>query len=257
MNCDDFEYLQNALMDGELDAARAEACAGHQKTCPSCRAKYENLLSVSEAIRQHATRHAIPDAFSADIARMIAPPGEAELGIISGKRYTPLQWGGVGAFMAMAACLAFFMVVRPDANDFLEQQLLADHIRSLQEGHLTDVISTDQHTVKPWFNGRLDVSPPVIDLVADGFALYGGRLDYADHHPVAAVVYRYNAHIINLFIWSSQKNISDTGGTSTQQGYNLRHWHEGDLQFWIVSDVNSAKLAEFESLYRARLEARP
>jgi anti-sigma factor RsiW len=257
MNCDDFEYLKNALMDGELDSIKAEACAEHQKTCPSCRTGYENLLLTRDAIRQNATRHAIPGALSANIARMIAPPVEVESALIFGKRYAPLRWAGTGAFMAMAACLAFIMAVRPDADDFLEQQLLADHIRSLQEGHLTDVISTDQHTVKPWFNGRLDVSPPVIDLVSDGFSLFGGRLDYADHHPVAAVVYRYNAHVINLFVWSSPQAVADAGGTSTQQGYNLRHWHTGDLQFWIVSDLNPAKLAEFESLYRARLEAKP
>jgi anti-sigma factor RsiW len=106
--------------------------------------------------------------------------------------------------------------------------------------------------VKPWFNGRLDVSPPVTDFSASGFPLIGGRLDYVDHHTVAVIVYRYNAHVINLFVWPTSGLDMDLGEVSAQQGYNMRHWHDGDLQFWAVSDVNPSKLSEFENLYRGQ-----
>jgi anti-sigma factor RsiW len=169
-------------------------------------------------------------------------------------KWLPLKWGTTGAGLAMAACLAFFMIVSPNEEYLVEQQLAASHIRSLQDGHLTDVISTDQHTVKPWFNGRLDISPPVTDFAASGFPLIGGRLDYVDHHTVAVIVYRYNAHVINLFVWPSDQSKIDLNSVVTQQGYNMRHWHDFDLQFWAVSDVNAAKLAEFENLYRGQIQ---
>jgi len=204
---------------------------------------------IERAIKTYTTRHTAPPELYGKIARMTAAH---QMNIVQpSKKWLPLKWGSTGAALAMAACLAFLMVVRPDNGYLLEQQLIASHIRSLQDGHLTDVISTDQHTVKPWFNGRLDVSPPVIDLVSNGFPLIGGRLDYIDHHSVAAIVYHYNKHVINLFVWPSDQPKIDIESVTAQQGYNMRHWHDGGLQFWAISDVNPAKLAEFENLYRS------
>jgi len=207
-----------------------------------------NDYNIERAIKIHATRHTVPPELYDKIARMTTREQAAVIPL--SKKWLPLKWGSAGAALALAACLAFFMIASPNDEYLLVQQLLSSHIRSLQDGHLTDVISTDQHTVKPWFNGRLDVSPPVIDLIANGFPLIGGRLDYVDHHSVAVIVYKYNAHVINLFVWASNQPKIDVESVVTQQGYNMRRWRNGDLQFWAVSDVNPAKLQEFENLYR-------
>jgi anti-sigma factor (TIGR02949 family) len=250
MKCKDIEQLQHAFLDQELDPANAHAFAEHLAACPSCGKQLDAFLATKQAIKTQTTRHALPFELYKKVARMTAS-GQTTWASPS-KKWLPLKWGTTGAGLAMAACLAFFMVARPDSEYMLEQQLIAGHIRSLQDNHLTDVVSTDQHTVKPWFNGRLDISPPVIDLTASGFPLVGGRLDYVDHHAAAAVVYRYNAHVINLFVWPSDRPKIDVESIAARQGYNMRRWRDGDLQFWAVSDVNPAKLAEFENLYRAQ-----
>jgi anti-sigma factor RsiW len=206
-----------------------------------------NNDDIEQAIKTHATRYKAPPELYDKIARMTV--NEPLTVVPFSKKWLPLKWGSGGAALAMAACLASFMVAHPDEQYLVQQELITSHIRSLQDGHLTDVVSTDQHTVKPWFNGRLDASPPVVDLVANGFPLIGGRLDYIDHHSVAVIVYKYNAHVINLFVWPIGHNISLTSA-ATQQGYNMRSWQTGDLQFWAMSDVNAVKLEEFEKLYR-------
>ena len=205
---------------------------------------------IERAIKTYATRYTAPPELYDKIARVTAK--EQSTIVPLSKKWLPLKWGSSGAALALAACVAFFMIASPNEQYLVEQELIASHIRSLQDGHLTDVISTDQHTVKPWFNGRLDVSPPVTDFSADGFPLTGGRLDYVDHHTVAVIVYRYNKHVINLFVWPTGGLDMNFGKVSAQQGYNMRHWHDGDLQFWTVSDVNPAKLEEFENLYRGQ-----
>jgi len=250
MNCKDIEQLQHAFVDQELDPANAQAFAEHLAACPSCTKQLEALSAVRQAIKTQTTRHALPSELSAKIARMTATDRPTVIPL--SKKWLPLKWGTTGAGLAMAACLAFLIIASPNEQYLVEQELIASHIRSLQDGHLTDVISTDQHTVKPWFNGRLDVSPPVTDFSTSGFPLIGGRLDYVDHHTVAVIVYRYNAHVINLFVWPAGGLDMDFGKVSAQQGYNMRHWHDGDLQFWAVSDVNPVKLSEFESLYRSQ-----
>jgi len=207
---------------------------------------------IERTIKTHATRYTVPPELYDKIARMAAKEQSKVVPI--SKKWLPLRWGSSGAALALAACLAFFMIASPNEQYLVEQELITSHIRSLQDGHLIDVVSTDQHTVKPWFNGRLDVSPPVTDLSASGFPLIGGRLDYVDHHTVAVIVYRYNAHVINLFVWPADGPGPDIGRVSLQQGYNMRHWHDSDLQFWAISDVNPAKLAEFENLYREKTQ---
>jgi anti-sigma factor RsiW len=252
MKCAEFKLLQDAFADSELDPDAMRDAAEHGNACPACAAGLLDLQKLREAIKANATRHALPRDVEGKILQSVAAAQREQRQPAPHVR--PWQWGGAGAGLALAACLAFFMMMRPDEQYMLEQQLIADHIRSLQDGHLTDVISTDQHTVKPWFNGRLDLSPPVIDLAADGFVLVGGRLDYADHRAIAAIVYRANAHVINLFVFPSAHRL-DAGAFAAQQGYAARHWQDNDLQFWIISDINPARLAEFENLFRARYNA--
>jgi anti-sigma factor RsiW len=144
----------------------------------------------------------------------------------------------------MAASL-MLTVFRNDQNQQVADEVVSAHIRSLQAGHLIDVETSDQHTVKPWFNGRVDVAPPVIDLTAQGFTLLGGRLDYIDGEPVASVVYQRRKHLINLFV-GQRLGAKRAGAISqTVQGYNVRHWPEEGLDFWAVSDLAADELDEF------------
>ena len=164
----------------------------------------------------------------------------------------------VGAALAAAAVTALVLIVPPilsrrSATERIAQDVVSAHIRSLMPGHLTDVPSSENHTVRPWFAGKLDFSPPVVDLGAEGYALAGGRLDYSAGRPVAALVYRKGAHVINLFVWPSASAHDAAERAEVREGYNLLSWTSSDTSFWAVSDANAAELREFASLVRSRL----
>jgi anti-sigma factor RsiW len=154
------------------------------------------------------------------------------------------------AFSAAVAASALVFVVRMEDEQRSLSEVVSAHLRSLQADHLTDVQSSDQHTVKPWFNGRLDVSPPVVDLTSQGFTLLGGRLDYIDGRAVATVVYRRRVHIINLFVTQSRG-----GGAKVEkmQGFNVRRWSWSDLDFWAISDIGADELQEFDEKFQTVL----
>jgi anti-sigma factor RsiW len=142
------------------------------------------------------------------------------------------------------------ILARPSAGDVLAQEIVSNHVRSLMTDHLTDVPSSDQHTVKPWFNGKLDFSPMVKDLSQQGFSLTGGRLDYVGNRPVAALVYQRRQHSINLFVWPSTASGERAPQASMQQGYNLIHWSDAGMTYWAVSDLNLAELQQFAQLLK-------
>ena len=157
------------------------------------------------------------------------------------------------AVSALAATGLVAIVLRNDDEQRIVSEVVSAHLRSLQAGHLTDVISTDQHTVKPWFNGKLDVSPPVIDLTAQGFTLIGGRLDYVDARAIGAVVYRRRQHIINLFVAQTASTEHRAPKTEAIQGFNIRYWSDRGLNFWAVSDIAPDELAEFSEKFEAAM----
>jgi anti-sigma factor RsiW len=154
------------------------------------------------------------------------------------------------AAVAVVLLIAMPLVMRTSTEDRLSQEIVSAHVRSLMASHLTDVASTDQHTVKPWFNGKVPFSPPVTDLAAQGFPLIGGRLDYVENHPVAALVYQHRKHFINLFIWPSTRGSSTAEQFRTQQGYNTIHWSQGGMDYWAASDMNRGDLKDFGQLVR-------
>jgi anti-sigma factor RsiW len=165
-------------------------------------------------------------------------------------------FGGFAAGTALSAALAASLVltvVRNDREQTTAGEVVSAHIRSLQAGHLMDVETSDQHTVKPWFDGRVDVAPPVIDLTAQGFTLLGGRLDYIDGEPVASVVYQRRKHVINLFVAQRLGTERASVSKSTIQGYNVRHWSDKGLDFWAVSDLDGEDLGEFVQKISAAL----
>src|SRR5262249_40949240 len=161
--------------------------------------------------------------------------------------------------IVFAAIVAFNLVPRlqrPEADQFLATQLVASHVRSLMASHLTDVASSDQHTVKPWLDAKLDFAAPVVDLAGQGFPLLGGRLDYLDNHSVAALVYQTRKHFINLFVWPTTAEGTRTEKIVTRQGYHLLHWVDGDFTYWAVSDVSVGDLQSFKQLFEAQIARR-
>jgi len=163
------------------------------------------------------------------------------------------RWLAIAASVILAVLLGTQYMQK--LNRYSQQQAMAEvivdaHLRSLQPGHLEDVISTDQHTVKPWFNGKLDFSPQVQDFAADGFPLIGGRIDVVSDQPVAALVYRRNKHYINLFVWPST-TVSAPEVAASQRGYNVIHWMESGMNYWAISDVNRGALEDFVKLTRS------
>src|SRR5207248_11660167 len=142
---------------------------------------------------------------------------------------------------------------RPGADQFLATQLIASHVRSLMANHLTDVASSDQHTVKPWLDAKLDFAPAVVDLSSEGFPLVGGRLDYLDKRPVAALIYQRRQHFINLFVWPAESNSTRPRKAMSRQGYQLLHWVDSDFNYWAVSDVSANDLQTFEELFEKQM----
>ena len=238
MTCDDAEILIHALADGELDAGHAREVEAHIAACPRCAAELTAIRQMKQApaaLRQRIEA-ALPAAAAASITPLAAVPS----------RRTLLKGFAMGsAVSALAATGLVAIVLRNDDQQRIEAEIVSAHLRSLQAGHLTDVISTDQHTVKPWFNGKLDVAPPVIDLTAQGFTLIGGRLDYVDARPIGAVVYRRRQHVINLFVAQTSSTARRASRLDTIQGFNIRSWRDRGLSYWAVSDINPDELNEF------------
>jgi anti-sigma factor RsiW len=249
MNCADAELLIHALIDGELDAGNAREVEAHAAGCPTCGPELEAFRAMRVAMAGLDLKQAATPLLRDRIeAALPSPPAR----LASSRQVSPPSrrafFGGfaAGAALAAAAAASLAVVVIGDRQEqTVANEVVSAHIRSLQPGHLTDVETSDQHTVKPWFNGRLDVAPPVVDLTAEGFTLIGGRLDYVDGEPVAVIVYRRRQHIINLFV--SHRSGARTGSatTATVQGYHARHWSEQGLDLWAVSDVAADDLGEF------------
>ena len=209
------------------------------------------------AIRTRASRHRAPPALAANIMAALAAEAGSEAGARSADsaRGGWHGWGWLRLGSAFAcgvlAGLAILLVNPAPIDDPLAREVVASHVRSLMVSHLSDVASSDQHSVKPWFNGKLDFSPPVEDLAAAGFPLAGGRLDYVNQRPVAALIYHRHQHTINVFVWPASGQPAQKPARIARQGFNLESWRKDGMQFWAVSDLNDRELGEFTSLLGA------
>jgi anti-sigma factor RsiW len=255
MTCDEAEILLHALIDGELDAGHARDVENHIAGCPSCTGQLKIYREMSQAIAGAGVRYTAPAELrrriEASLPQTQTQP-QTQPQTLAPNRRSVLRGFAMGsAVSAIAATGLFAIVLRHDDEQLITSEIVSAHLRSLQAGHLTDVISTDQHTVKPWFNGRLDVSPPVIDLTAQGFTLIGGRLDYIDARAIGAIVYRRRQHIINLFVAQTASTESRPAKTETIQGFNIRRWSDRGLNYWAVSDIGADELAEFSDKFEA------
>ena len=242
MTHDEVTRLGGAYLDGELDAARAAELESHLTGCPTCQAHLTALGDLSTAIRS-APYHRAPERLVA-----WALPSRARRRPTLGRR--PWPWAAAAA-VVLAVGLAGWLHARPGAEAALTETVISSHVRSLMAGHLLDVVSSDRHTVKPWFAGRVDFAPTVVDLATDGFPLAGGRLDYLDGHAVAALVYQRREHTINVFVWPSPGETAVTA--SDVRGFHVAHWSARGMTYWVVSDLARSELDDFVTRLRAAL----
>ena len=241
--CADEELLLGALVDGELDAANTALVEAHVGRCDGCREELERLQAVRTLLQTEGVRYSAP----ASLANRIAAHPELSSKAANDNRL--LRWLGPGAVGALAASLAFLAFVPPSSDSVVDQELVSSHVRSLQPGHLTDVQTTNQHIVKPWFNGKIDFSPPVPELADQGFPLAGGRLDSINGKTVAAIVYHRRLHTVNLFVWPAK----DTSERSfVKDGFAVTEWSRNGLRYAAVSDIPPPELRQFEGLFVKR-----
>lgn len=248
MTCAELETRLHAYLDSELPEAAAREVAAHVTACPHCGPWYEEQRALRTALRGQLLTLRAPDTLRAAVRRGLRAARDAE-------RLPPRA---VGAWRWLAAAAALVLTVggtwslarRSAEGNMIAAQVLASHVRSLMPGHLTDVVSTDQHTVKPWFNGRLDFSPPVADFAAAGYPLIGGRLDYVGGRPVAVLVYGRRQHMIDVMLWPTVSGSHAGPAARTEQGYHLLHWTGPSFTYWVVSDLGLGELDDFAARLR-------
>jgi anti-sigma factor RsiW len=272
MNCEEATKLMDGYLDGELDPITSQTIEQHLRDCPNCDQAYKTHGSLIRVIGnatpyykapaelreriQSSLRDEIADLPTRNVAQdtqALFPRREPRPRAILWE--TSWNWLALAAAIIFAAIIAFTLVPRlqrPGADQFLATQLIASHVRSLMANHLTDVASSDQHTVKPWLDAKLDFAPPVVDLASEGFPLIGGRLDYLDNRPVAALVYQRRKHFINVFVWPGEAAATRPAMAMSHQGYQLLHWADPDFNYWAVSDVSANDLQTFKQQLEAQ-----
>jgi anti-sigma factor RsiW len=250
-------------LDGELDLVRTIEMETHLKGCPACAQELESLKALRAALQRSSLAYSAPAALRERIQSSLRAASGAD--VKESKVKWPFlnfwQWAGAFALLALISISGWQWAARlrgPSSDQQLAAEVFASHVRSLEASHLMDVASTDQHTVKPWFDGKLDFSPPVEDLASDGFPLVGGRLDYLEGREVAALVYQRRKHLINVFVWpaapgSNASQASPAQTLAPRQGYNMMRWSRSGFQFWAVSDVSAQDLTDFVRLLESRI----
>ncbi len=244
MDCNDVRQLLDAYLDTELDLRTSLEIESHLSECPGCEQRLHNRQVMRDALQSDALYYAAPASLRAAISTETAPTRLL-------KRVRRNSWVGLVATFLVGVLItaaALPKLTAPSPFDALAQQVVASNIRSLMPDHLMDVVSTDQHTVKPWFDGKIDFSPVVIDLAAQGYPLIGGRLDYLDDRSVAAMVYQRARHIINLFEWPASGSADSAVQSETIQGYHVINWVKAGVTYWAVSDVELAQLQDFAQM---------
>jgi anti-sigma factor RsiW len=250
LNCQDAQKVLHGYVDGELDLLKNLEIEEHLQQCSACAESHQSLQSLRAAIRSEARYYETPAQLRAHIGSAIRSKRQNR----STLRSHHVGWLALAASVVLVAFGAWGLAQILSSGrhpPVLVEELLASHVRSqMLAAHLVDVESSDGHTVKPWFEGKLDYSPEVRDLSAQGFKLVGGRLDYVDHRPVAVLIYQRRKHLINLFSWPAMQDSSAPPNAMTRQGYHLLSWSNSGMTYWAVSDLNETELREFVELMR-------
>lgn len=256
MSCQEVQDLLHGYVDGELDLVRTLDIERHLRECSACARVHAQQQALRSALRDSALYFTPPAPLESRILAEVRRVSHANTWIW---RWS-WRWLSLGAAVACMAIVLWSVMplsIESSASDHALQELVAGHVRSLMVDHLTDVTSSDSHTVKPWFEGKLDFSPPVPELSMQGFRLVGGRLEYLGKRPVAALVYQRREHVINLFMWPAQPATSGDATMVTRHGYHLAHWRGSGLSYWAVSNLNQAELQEFVRAVRQPTSASP
>ena len=242
-----FEAQLDAYLDGELAGADARELEAHLTQCPECARFRDGRLALRAAISARVPAFQAPDTLRARVrgALNTTARARAPYRLSLGSLWRPLA---LAASLAVVAVGSWNLALQRATGEVLADDVLSSHVRSLMPGHLTDVLSSNQHTVKPWFNGRLDFSPPVYDFAGQGYPLLGGRLDYVDGRTVAALAYGRRQHLINVFLWPATRGPRNAPRSRDRQGYHLLHWATPDYTYWVVSDLGLAELHDFAHL---------
>lgn len=246
--CADRELLLNAYLDDELDAANTARLDAHLAGCSGCREELERLREAHRLVSANGVAHSAPEQLRRRIKDMLAAePKYAMAPHSRGSWWAPALGG------AIAASLGMLLILPVHQTGGLDDEIIAGHVRSLQVEHLTDVQTSNEHLIRPWFNGKIDFAPPVPELAGQGFPLAGGRLDYLGGRTVPAIVYKRRLHTINLFIWPAK----DSGVRRVQEdGYSLEEWSGGGLRFAAVSDISPAEIDQFRQAFVAATRTR-
>lgn len=239
-------------LDGELDASQKAEIEQHLGECQSCALIHKRLSNLGTNLRTFTARYNAPEHLRARVLRSVrrtTGPKLAWRGFPRLPRWTASAWAMAATALLTVSMGWNMMLLRSgkNAGGDVTQEIVASHVRSLIGDHLLDVPSTDQHNVKPWFNGRLDYSPDVKDFAASDFTLIGGRVDYIDHRPIAALVYRRRQHVINLFVWPASSALAPPEAIN---GFHLNFWSDAGMNYCAVSDLNQAELRQFVDLYQ-------
>lgn len=251
MDCNELNIMLNAYVDGELDALTMARMEAHLQICATCPQRLREQMNLRAAIKTATPYFKAPASLHNRIhAKLHKEEKSRWLAYVNTWRWPTVS--AVATSVVLFSTSLMLVLNTPSTDDLIAREVVAGHVRSLMAEHLTDVRSTDQHTVKPWFIGQLDFSPPVHDLAAQGFTLVGGRLDYVNNRQVAALAYQYRKHVINLFIWptAADEHVSDVS-ENRWQGYTAYKWTQAGMRFWAVSDINSTDLNQFSRLLRA------
>jgi anti-sigma factor RsiW len=254
VNCKERQDVIHGYLDGELDLVHNLAVEQHLQGCAACARSLQGQQALRKVMGSRSLYFEAPKGLEKRVRSAVRQASKADSPRWSWRWASTWSWPQVLTPLAAAAMvlmIAIPLLMRTSTEDRLNQEIVSAHVRSLMASHLTDVASSDQHTVKPWFNGKRPFSPPVTDLATQGFPLVGGRLDYVENHSVTALVYQHRNHFINLFIWPSTRVSSTAEQFRTQRGYNTIHWSQGGMEYWAVSDMNQGDLGRFVQLLRS------
>jgi anti-sigma factor RsiW len=249
MTCSSSQHSIEAYLDGELAMSELAEVREHIDSCASCAALYRRLEKLRSDLRAQAPRYTAPLHLQQRIHVALQKAAKNE----APRRALPWNWAAVAATVLLCASLGWNLALlrsRSPAGDSLAQEVLSSHVRSLIGTHLVDVPSSDQHTVRPWFNGKLDFSPEVKDFASQGFRLVGGRVDYLGDRAVAALIFQRRQHFINLFTWPSSSPAPNEQSEVKRSGYNILHWTKDGMTYWAVSDLQRAELDQFAQIYK-------